>query len=364
MLEAQRVLDLLKVQELDEYLRTVRGNESTTPGIPLLPSEQAFQTQYETQAAQTIALGQELRQLEQIPAAARNDAQQQRVIDIRRQQRQLLDAFVAFLDSPEVKAIFDQLRTATGGETLELRQIRALQDNLRNLDQNAVLFYPLVLEDRLELLLLTSDTPPLHRTVAVDRTTLNRTIAEFRSQLEDPNTDPQATAQQLYDWLIRPIADDLAQVGADTIIYASDAQLRYIPLAAFHDGDSWLVQQFRINNITATSLTDLNTVPQVGSPQVFAGAFTSGNHEVTVGVAPSRGLPYAGVEVDSVQQLLPQTKTLIDGDFTADSVYEMNDYSIVHLANHATFLQGQPKDSYILLGNGARATLSDIETWQ
>ncbi|GET39610.1 TPR repeat-containing protein [Microseira wollei NIES-4236] len=41
----------------------------------------------------------------------------------------------------------------------------------------------------------------------------------------------------------------------------------------------------------------------------------------------------------------------------------MNDYSIVHLATHAAFLVGQPEDSFIMFGNGDRATLRDVETW-
>ncbi len=366
VLEAQRVLDLLKVQELDEYLRSVRSTADTTVGIPTLPPEQEFQTEYDSLINQTIALGQELSQLEQVPTSDRTPTQQERVIALRRQQTEALNAFLALLDSPEVESIFDRLRQTTSGETLELRQVRALQDNLRSLDQGAVLFYPLVLEDRLELVLVTADAPPIHRTVEVDRTTLNRTIAEFRSQLQTPNGDPKPVAQQLYDWLIRPLADDLAQVEAETIIYAPDGQLRYIPLTALHSGEQWLVQQFRVNNITATSLTDLNTPPKSTSPQVFAAAYTTGSHEVSVGdrTLKFRGLPYAGIEVDTVQQLLPDTKTLLDEDFTPDSVYLMNDYSIVHLATHATFLVGQPEDSFILFGNGERATLNDLETWQ
>ncbi len=41
----------------------------------------------------------------------------------------------------------------------------------------------------------------------------------------------------------------------------------------------------------------------------------------------------------------------------------MNDYSIVHLATHAAFVSGAPEDSFIMFGNGDRATLRDIKNW-
>ncbi|MEM6353843.1 MAG: hypothetical protein AAF766_24110 [Cyanobacteria bacterium P01_D01_bin.14] len=58
-----------------------------------------------------------------------------------------------------MQATLNCLRQNTQGESLELRQLTALQDNLASLDQNAVLLYPLVLEDRLELVLVTPPTP-------------------------------------------------------------------------------------------------------------------------------------------------------------------------------------------------------------
>jgi CHAT domain-containing protein len=41
----------------------------------------------------------------------------------------------------------------------------------------------------------------------------------------------------------------------------------------------------------------------------------------------------------------------------------MNDYNIVHLATHAAFVTGKPEDSFVLFGDGSRATLRDVENW-
>ena len=54
----------------------------------------------------------------------------------------------------------------------------------------------------------------------------------------------------MYSWLIKPFEIELAELKIDTIIYAPDGQLRYIPLAALYDGKQWLVEKYRVNNIT------------------------------------------------------------------------------------------------------------------
>jgi CHAT domain-containing protein/Tfp pilus assembly protein PilF len=367
VLEAQQVLDLLKVQELEDYLSNVRGNEQTAQGIPNTPSEQQIQQGYEAILDRAIQFGKELAQLESILPANRTPAQQQRIIELRKNQQQITQQFDQFLQSPTVTTLVTQLRQVTGGETLNLANFNSLRDNLQKLQQNAVVLYPLVLDERLELILVTPYSPPIRRTVSIKREELNRVIVELRREISNPSgdiADAEVSAQKLYELLIKPIENDLAQADAKTIIYAPDGQLRYIPLAALHDGKQWLVQRFRINNITAASLTDFNTKPQ-NNLQVLAAAFTQGSYNFKVGTRDftMAGLPFAGREVENLAATIPGTTKLLDNQFNRDTVLLMNDYSIVHLATHAAFLSGQPEDSFIMFGNGDRATLRDIKSW-
>lgn len=367
VLEAQQVLDLLKVQELQDYLSNVRGNDQTAQGIPNTSSEQQIKQGYEALLDKAIQLGKELAKLESIPPENRTSAQQQRIVELRKNEQEISQQFQEFIKSPTVTALVAQLRQVTGGETLNLANFNSLRDNLQKLQQNAVVLYPLVLDDRLELILVTPYSPPIRRTVTIKREELNRAIVEFRREISDPRgdiADAYVSAQKLYNLLIKPIENDLAQADAKTIIYAPDGQLRYIPLAALHDGKQWLVQRFRINNITAASLTDFNTKPQ-NNLQVLAAAFTQGSYNFRVGTRDftMAGLPFAGREVENLAATIPGTKKLLDDQFNPNIVLLMNDYSIVHLATHAAFVSGEPEDSFIMFGNGDRATLRDIKNW-
>lgn len=366
VLEAQRVLDLLKVQELEDYLRNVRGSNNTATGVAERPQERQFREDSEGIINKAIALGKELAQLETIPVSNRTEAQKQRIVELRKVEQQINKQFNEFLASSQVQELVTQLKQNTQGQTVDLEAYATtLQDNLKKLQQDAVIIYPFLLPDRLELVLITPYAPPLRRTVPVKREELNRVIAEFRSALQTPTSDATIPAQKLYNWLIKPLEKDLVQANTKTIIYAPDGQLRYIPLAALYDGNQWLVQRFRINNITAVSLTDLNIKPQ-SKLNVLAAAFTQGNYSVKVRGQQFdfSGLPFAGREVESLAQTVPGTTKLLDQQFNKDIILQMNDYSVVHLATHAAFLVGQPEESFIMFGNGDRATLRDVKKWR
>ncbi len=367
-LEAQPVLELIKLRELQEYFQERPDERRGQLSVAYLPQEQRLAERQQKILDQAIPLGNQLAQLERKPLAQRTRAEQTQVLALRQAQQQISAEFVTFLESPEVTTVVQQLRQTTGERNLDLRYFNSLRDNLRRLQQNAVMLYPLVLEDRLELVLVSPNAPPLHRSVAVKREEVQRTVAEFRRALESPagpGNNVRAPARRLYDWLIKPIEQDLAQAQTQTIIYAPDGQLRYIPLAALYDGEQWLIQRFRLNNITAASLTDLNTPPQA-QQRVLAAAFTQGRYNLQVGnrQVVYAGLPFAAREVNNLAALIPGTVQLLDRAFTtAATVPRMNDYAIVHLATHAAFVVGRPEDSFILFGDGERVSLRDVQTW-
>jgi len=361
VLEAQQVLDLLKVQELEDYLRGVQGEVEEK--VENLPPEQKILEEYTQLQNQTIAFGKELTQLRQIPPAQLTPTQKQRLGELDAKQRQINRLFTEFQQRPDIVDLVKQLNQTAREQSLQLGNLRKLSNNLQ---QNAVLLYPLILEDRLELVLATPNSPPINRTTPVKREQLNRTIVQFRQALETPTSDTLTPARQLYDWLIKPLENDLATAQVQTIIYAPDGQLRYIPLAALYDGKQWLIERFGINNITAASIDDLNTQPQP-ELRLLAAAFAQGNHNVQAGRQKFSfsGLPFAGREVENLAAAIPSTTKLVDNEFSKAAILpQMDSHSVVHFATHAAFVPGSPDDSFILFGNGDYVTLGEVrEEW-
>lgn len=358
VLEAQRVLDLLKVQELDDYLRNVRGTEQTAAGLDLWEPEQRILELYE----QTIAEGAELAQLQ--AKASLTAAESRRREQLQARQDEVRGVFQAFRDRADVRAAIAQLRASTDGQTIELGHFNKLQNSLAELESNAVLLYPLILPDRLELVLITPNSAPIRRPVEVSATELNRAIVELGQALKDPTIDAQAPAQQLYQWLIAEIETDLAAANAETIIYAPDGALRYVPLAALHDGEQWLAERFAVSHITAASLVGFTARPsyQPERLELLAAACVQCSFEING--FRFGDLPYAGVEVETLAAQIPNTELRLNGAFSAADLRSlMSDFSIVHLATHAKFVQGQGSESFIVTGDGSSVSLQQIRSW-
>jgi CHAT domain-containing protein/tetratricopeptide (TPR) repeat protein len=360
ILEAQQVLDLLKFQELEQYLNTVRG--TSRPPENLLP-EAAILLKYNDIQKSAIELGQELSTLRQVPEASRTTQQQQRIAKLIQLEEDLSQQFNQFRDRPDIQALLEALSPKVRKQTIDTADLEALRSDLKKLD--AVLIYPLVLDDRLEIIITTPDAPPLRRTVNVKREDLNRTIKDFRLALNNPEEDVSIPAQQLYDWLIKPLEADLKASQPKTLIYAPDAQLRYIPLAALKDGNQWLIDRYAINYITAKSLLKFTQAP----PQklkILAGAIGTQSSQVNVGAQSFafKGLPFTTMEVQSIQELQPTTQSLIETNFTLPNLKsKLGDYNILHLATHAALVPGNPENSFILFNGKTIATLKDIENW-
>ena len=104
-----------------------------------------------------------------------------------------------------------------------------------------VVLYPVILEDRLELLISRRDWIE-SRSVAIKRSDLEKLARQYRGLLEDRTTRLYLRpAQALYAALIAPIEDLLEKQAPETIVVVPDGVLRTIPFAALHDGKRHLI---------------------------------------------------------------------------------------------------------------------------
>jgi len=372
IIEAQRVSDLIKVQELDEYFRGVRSTRNSQQGIPELPPERQITDGIDSILNNAISVGKEYSDLLTLQQQGTlTSTQEQRRQELFEQQNQIVIEFKNFLKSDKVKTLLAQLEKSSGDSDLaesdvlnELGKLSNLSDDLAALNQNAVLLYPMILDDRVEMIITTSVSKPLRRTIPISKTELEDLIKTHRNNITNLRSDPRPTAQKLYDLLIKPLEADLAAVDAKTIIYAPDGLLRYIPLGTLYDGNQWLIEKYAVNNITATSLAELNSKPQP-ELNLLAGAYANVSHQFELGgekfdFAP---LPYAGIEVENIAKTIPNTTKAIDEDFKASLVSGFDAHNTIHLATHGALVLGAPEQSFILFGDGTPVTLADMEGW-
>jgi len=363
VMEALQVLDLLKVQDLQDFLKDVKGNDRTALGVEMLPQEQKFLDEFNAIQDRAVKLGGELTELRKLQTLT--PSQQQRLNEIEQIQQQVNQQLIAHLQSDSTKTLIAQLQQTAAKQNTNLNAYKDLSARVQRLGQGTALFYPLILDNRIELVLFIPNQPPIHRSVNIKQTELEAEIKTFRQQLEAQSPNIETTANELYKKLIAPIEPDLKAAKIQTIVYAPDGQMRYVPLAALHDGKQWLVERYLINNVTAVSLTNLDPNPNQQS-QVLAGAFEKGKYSFTVNDKSYNfnGLPFAGKEVTDLAKTIPNTVKLVDNEFSRAKVLpNMKTSNIIHLATHAAFVEGSPDNSFILLGNGDRINLREVSEW-
>ncbi len=216
------------------------------------------------------------------------------------------------------------------------------------------LVYAISQPDFLELIVITPDNQ-LRRVVVPegDRATLRRTIAQFRRAIQDKTDDYLIPAQQLYDWLIRPIEATIDALDVDNLVFSMGEDLRALPLAALHDGDRFLIEKYSIGQIPSLSLTNSDYQPLHDASVLSMGASEFKTLEP---------LPAVPAELAIVQAIKPSV-TYLNAEFTWDNLYRESNqrqFEIVHLATHAEFQRGSATNAYIQLWGDERITLKSL----
>lgn len=238
------------------------------------------------------------------------------------------------------------LEAVKAAEIEDYFQERCVVENSTPLDgvpERTAFLYPVLLDDRVELIVTAASGELSNVSVPVARFDVVAAVRDFRLNLEvdTATTDYLRLGQRLYRWLIEPVEPLLAAHGVETLVVIPDGPLRTIPLAALHDGESFLVERFAV--ATAPGL-GLVTAPQdaAGTQRVFAGGLS----EAVQGFA---ALPSVVDELAALESRL-SARVLKNDAFTKQALateLAVGDYAIVHLATHGKF-GGSYADSFLL----------------
>jgi CHAT domain-containing protein len=213
--------------------------------------------------------------------------------------------------------------------------------------------YLIPLPDRTELLVGLSSG--LKRfTVPVNAAVLTAEVRDFRRNLETRTSYAYLEqAQQLYDWLIRPVRGLLAENQINTLVFVPDGALRTIPFAALHDGDKFLIQDLAVAVVPGLSLVEPKAIER-GNARLLL----NGVSKAVQGFAP---LDFVTNELDSIRQTYAG-ETLLDEKFTtAELQHKLRDeqFSVVHIASHGQF-NSDVRKTFLLTYDG-KLNLDNLE---
>jgi tetratricopeptide (TPR) repeat protein len=132
--------------------------------------------------------------------------------------------------------------------------------------QGVVALQTIVGRDKYRVILITPDTIKQGE-YPITRSELERKVGTFCAELRDPRSDPLPLAQELYKILIGPVAEELEDAQAQTLMWSLDGKLRYLPISALHDGEKYMVERYRSVIFTLASRPRLKDTPTLKSPK-------------------------------------------------------------------------------------------------
>ncbi|MBE9068375.1 CHAT domain-containing protein [Leptolyngbya cf. ectocarpi LEGE 11479] len=229
------------------------------------------------------------------------------------------------------------------------------------LDTSTAIIYPIILPDQVAVIvrLPQSNELQFHR-VSISETEVTQILTQLRQQTENRYRSPLflERAKQLYDWLIRPFEEILAQQQIKTLVFVSDGALRNVPMAVLYNGERFLIEDYGLALSPGLQLPQSKPLSQI---RLDAIAF--GLSDIRPDFEPHQGFaPLINVETElAAIKTQVSSRQFLNRDFTTSNLQTLmgGDRSpVVHLATHGQF-SSDPNETFLLAWD-RRITLNDF----
>lgn len=283
--------------------------------------------------------------------------------------RQFVELLLQDVDSlPETET---QKSLQKSREVIEALQLAELENYFREacitfkqkpieaIDKTAAVIYPIILDQRLEVIVSLPGQPLKHYHTELAPDEGIKLTNQLRQYLNPifRSADVLPNAQKVYDWLLRPAQADLERQNIKTLVFVLDGFLRRLPLAILHDGEKYLVERYTIALNPGLQLLESRGVEAVSGFKKI--------QTLAVGLTAARqgfsALP--GVETE-IQQVAAKTsaQVLLNNKFTRSSLQSQVDnrpFQVVHLATHGQF-SSKAEDTFLLAWD-SRLNVKDLD---
>ena len=219
--------------------------------------------------------------------------------------------------------------------------------DIDRIDPTAAVFYPIVLNDRLAVILSVPGQPLHYYQTQLPQAEIEAVFAQMRQSMNRvfPRGMRLQVSERAYNWLVRPAEVQLERHGIETLVFVLDSSMRNLPMAALYDGERYLVEKYAVSRNSGLQLLAPKSIASE-ELKLLAGGLT----EARQGFSE---LPGVEEELAQIAQILP-TQILLNQEFTEETLEEpIEDLPIpvVHLATHGKF-SSTTEETFILTWDG------------
>lgn len=234
----------------------------------------------------------------------------------------------------QAREVIEALQVAELDNFFRTACLEGQQVAIDAIDQTeAAVIYPIILRDRLEVILSLPGQPLQHYAAQASQSEVEATLEQLRQNFEKPLTTPEGKrlSQQLYNWLIRPLEASLATQQIQTLVFVLDGSLRNVPMAALYDGKQYLIERYSVALAPGLQLIDPKPLSQY-KLQALAAGLTE--ERTGFSALLNVGSELAGIEAEIA------SRVLLNQAFTSTALAQQvaaTPFPIVHLATHGQF---------------------------
>jgi len=340
VLEAQQVLELLKIQEIRDFTRNNRAGDTAEP------TKNNKEAQVIDAANSLIKLGLELERCE------KKKCTQKYLEDLKEKRLQLTQKFYTTISLFDKEA---KERAAKDDGFFKPDKIQGKAGDILSAQPNTILIYTFVQTDRTWIIWASTGGIKKPIEMKVGRLQISKLVGELRTQLGSPNTDIaklKVTSKQLYDIIIPPdLQAELKANKIENLVFSLDSVTRYIPMSVLFDGKQYLLEKYAISNLISADLIDVKDRNNLSGYNIL--------HIATHG-------KFVPVDANASFLLLGDGTKLIIKDIknAIDDLYQVH---LVVLSACQTALGDKGEDgveisglSYYFLNGGAKAVIASL----
>ncbi len=242
----------------------------------------------------------------------------------------------------KARAVIESLQLAELNNFFREACLDAQAVNIDSIDRQAAVIYPIILSDRLEVILSLPNQSLQHYTTKIPQAQLEVIIEQFRRNIVvRSRRDFYRPARKLYDLVIRPALNELATSQIKTLVFIPDGALRNVPLSALYDGKHYLIEDYNIALTPGLQLLNPRPLEQKQLKTIAAG--------LTKSIKGFSALDYVNFEIEEIQKRVDSI-VLLNRNFTTEALkheIQFSNYPIVHIATHGQF-SSNLEDTFLL----------------
>jgi CHAT domain-containing protein len=230
-------------------------------------------------------------------------------------------------------------------------------------DPTAAVIYPIILETQLAVVLRLPQSDQLYlHSISLSKDDVEQQLNAWRQELEKFyfSRTGLSLSQQLYNWLIRPFQSALQESQVKTLIFVLDGSLRNVPMAALHDGQRFLIEEYAIALMPGLQLLEPKPLADVA-----LNVLSFGLSEIRPNFPPHLDfspLIHVETELSTIQAQVPG-QALLNQGFTSSTLARLVgslSIPVLHLATHGQF-SSNLEDTFILAWD-KRLAVNDLSS--